>query len=260
MSDITVHVLPVLKDNYCYVLVNIQTLEAAVVDAPEDAPVLNLLVQLGATLKYILNTHHHGDHIGGNAGLVAATGAKVIAPKNEENRISGIDMPVSEGDTIDILGEQALVIETRGHTLGHICFYFAGLFDGGGALFSGDTLFSLGSGRLFEGTAEEMWESLQKIRNLPDSTRVYCGHEYTEKNGRFALSLEPENDDLLAYMTIIKDLRARGLPTLPSFLGTEKALNPFLRVDDTAFQEKALLAGDEVFEMFQDLRNRKDHF
>ncbi|MCD8498280.1 MAG: hydroxyacylglutathione hydrolase [Alphaproteobacteria bacterium] len=235
-----IHPIPILNDNYAYVIEN--TGQAAVIDPGEAPPVLTFLKERGLTLTHILCTHHHGDHIGGVTELKAITHASVIGPAAEQERIPGMDKLVRENDTFTILGQEFKVLETPGHTRGHICFYAPSLK----AAFTGDTLFSLGCGRLFEGTAEEMWESLQKITALPDDTLIYCGHEYTESNARFCMSVEPDNQVLAARMTEIKDLRAAGKPTLPVTLSSEKACNVFLHANKSA--------------RFAELRALKDSF
>jgi hydroxyacylglutathione hydrolase len=236
----TTHILPLLTDNYAYVLE--KQGKAAVIDPGEAAPVLAFLRQTNLRLTDILCTHHHGDHIGGVAELKGATGALVTGPDKEQARISGMDRLVKDGDRVEVLGETFEAIETPGHTRGHVCYYAPGLK----ALFSGDTLFSLGCGRLFEGTAAEMWASLQKLAALPGDTLVYCGHEYTLANGRFCLSHEPDNKALIARMAEIEALRAAGKPTLPVSLASEKASNIFLRAGSA--------------ERFAELRALKDQF
>ena len=217
-----VHIIPILTDNYCYIIESGEHLIA--VDPGEFAPVMRWLA--GRDLHTILLTHHHGDHIGGASELKLQTGARIIGPAADEHRIPGMDVLVTEGDIVRAGDCTFAVIATPGHTLGHICYHDAAHK----LLFCGDTLFSLGCGRLFEGTAEQMWGSLQKIVALPDDTLVYCGHEYTLANGRFALTVEPDNVDLLDRMAAVNALRGAGRPTLPVRLGLEKKSNPFLRV------------------------------
>lgn len=229
-----IHILPLLTDNYAYVLEENGT--AAIIDPGEASPVLEFLERQNLRLTHILCTHHHGDHIGGVLELKRQTQAKVYASAYDAARIAGTDEGLKEGDTV--LGFQ--VLETPGHSRGHICFF------GGKALFCGDTLFSLGCGRLLEGTAEQMWESLQKIKALPDDTNIYCGHEYTQSNARFCLSIEPENEALKRRYEEITKLRAAGKPTLPVTLTTEKDTNVFLRA--------------QTPERFAELRTLKDRF
>lgn len=226
-----ISILPILTDNYTYILE--QSGKAIVIDPGEAAPVIRYLDQNALTLTHILCTHHHGDHVGGVMELKTLTNATVIGPKEQ---IKGIDIFVKQGDRV----EGFEVIETPGHTLGHVCYYAPG------TLFSGDTLFSMGCGRLFEGTAQDMWASLQKLSALPDDTNIYCGHEYTQSNGRFCLSIEPDNADIIQRMAEVADLRSAGKPTLPVTIATEKATNVFLRAESP--------------EIFAELRRLKDSF
>ncbi|MBU0800867.1 MAG: hydroxyacylglutathione hydrolase [Alphaproteobacteria bacterium] len=221
-----VQIVPVLQDNYAYIIESDGVY--AVVDPGEAGPVIEALQK--NKLSAILLTHHHGDHIGGAAELKKRYSAAIIAPAAEEHRIQDIDVMVREGDIYTVGQTEFHVIETPGHTAGHVCFYApAEKF-----LFSADTLFSLGCGRLFEGTAEQMWESLQKLAALPDDTLVYCGHEYTAANARFALGVEPDNKDLKDRAAAVTALRAANRPTVPVHLGLEKQTNPFLRAGSAA--------------------------
>jgi hydroxyacylglutathione hydrolase len=251
-----IRLVPLLSDNYAYLVFDPAGGEAAVVDPSEAAPVLKALEQTGWKLKHILNTHHHFDHIGGNQALVAATGAKIAGPEKDRHRIPGLDTGLSEGDVYRVGTRSLRVLEVPGHTSGHIAL----VFDEDEALFSGDTLFSLGCGRLFEGTAAQMWQSLSKLRALPGATRVYCGHEYTQSNCRFALAIEPENPDLRERADEIARLRAAGEPTIPSTIDLENRTNPFLRADRPELQEPNGWAGQAPVEIFAELRRRKDSF
>jgi hydroxyacylglutathione hydrolase len=217
--------LPMLQDNYSWLLLDSATGTSAVVDPPEAAPVLARLEALGRGLDWVLATHHHADHIGGIPELKARTGCRVVGPAADAHRIPGLDVQVREGDVVRLGESVARVIETPGHTSGHISFWF----EADRQLFCGDTLFALGCGRLFEGTPETMWASLQKLMALPDDARVCCGHEYTQSNARFALTVEPDNLALRRRAAEIDQLRARGEPTVPSTMGEERATNPFLR-------------------------------
>ncbi len=225
-----IEILPALSDNYIYLLRWPQQGVAVVVDPGEAGPVVARLAETGEKLTHILNTHHHGDHIGGNAALAKQFGAQLIAPASEAHRIAGINQPIKGGDQFTLHDVLFEVIETPGHTSGHIVFHLPTQK----ALFSGDTLFALGCGRLLEGTPAQMWQALQTLAALPDDTLVYCGHEYTQANWRFAMSLEAANADLVARGQAIAALRANGQPTVPSRLGDEKATNPFLRAGDLA--------------------------
>jgi hydroxyacylglutathione hydrolase len=226
-------VVPVaaFKDNYVWTLRNAS--HAAVVDPGEARPVLDYLKRERLTLAAILATHHHPDHVGGIAELRGSFDVPVYGPKNEP--IATLTRPVSEGDTVSIpeLGATFSVLDIPGHTRAHIAYY------GAGSLFCGDTLFACGCGRLFEGTAEQMYASLKKLAALPDDTRVYCGHEYTLANIGFAKAVEPDNAALEQREARDRQLRAEGKPTLPSRLGEEKATNPFLRCLEPAVIESA---------------------
>ena len=256
MPALDIVLVPALSDNYVYLLHDAASGATAVVDPGEAAPVEAALAERGWTLTHILNTHHHADHIDGNEALKAKYGATLVGPKAEAARIPDMDVTVAEGDTYDFAGHTAQVYETPGHTTGHISFYFAD----SDALFPGDTLFSLGCGRMFEGTPAQFWDSLRKLRDLPDSTYIYCGHEYTASNAKFALSIDGDNDALKARATEIDELRAQGRPTIPSLLGQEKAINPFLRADDPAIAAAVGKPGADPVEVFAAVRKGKDTF
>ncbi|MFI3219812.1 MAG: hydroxyacylglutathione hydrolase, partial [Methylococcales bacterium] len=226
--------IPVLTDNYIYLLHDSGSGETAVVDPAVAEPVLAVLKQKGWQLTYILNTHHHSDHVGGNVELKRQTGCQIIASEFDKHRIPSVDRGIKEHDVINLGTHSAQVIATAGHTSGHIVYYFAE----DNALFCGDTLFVMGCGRLFEGSAAELWQSLQKLKALPPKTRVYCAHEYTQANGRFALTVEPDNIALQEKMIQVNELRANGLPTVPSTIGEELATNPFLRDLSSTLQAK----------------------
>lgn len=250
-----IELVPALSDNYVYLIRETETGTVAVVDPAEPDPVDAALMAHGWKPSIILNTHHHGDHIGGNAALIEKYGCKLIGPAAEVARIPNMDQTVKEGDRIQVGAEEAVVYETPGHTKGHIAFFFPG----GPALFAGDTLFALGCGRMFEGTPAGFWDSLMKLRALPDDTRLYCGHEYTQSNARFALSVDPDNAALVAQAAEVDRRRGQNLPTVPSRLGDEKAANPFLRADDPALAARVGAAGDPV-KAFAEIRRRKDNF
>jgi hydroxyacylglutathione hydrolase len=233
-----IHTIPVLQDNYCYIIESGG--HTSVVDPGESAPVMKWLG--GRALDTIMLTHHHDDHTGGAAALKRQCGARIIGPAADSHRIPDMDVMVQDGDTIKTGDTAFRIIATPGHTRGHICYYSADAH----AVFTADTLFSLGCGRLFEGTAHEMWDSLQKIAALPDETLVYCGHEYTAANARFALTIEPENIDLRERAAAVTALRAAGLPTVPVRLGLEKKTNPFLRAGSAARFAALRLAKDNA--------------
>ena len=252
--DVTL--IPALSDNYIYLLRDTQTGQTAVVDPAKAAPVQEVLDIRSWPLNLILNTHHHLDHTGGNVDLKARHGALVCGPKADAGRIGALDRQLAEGDTITVGTQEATVFEVPGHTSGHIAFWFAEAK----ALFCGDTLFALGCGRLFEGTPQQMWTSLLRLRDLPDDAMVYCGHEYTKSNARFALHVDPDNDDLADYGQWIDDRLADGQPTIPASLGREKRTNPFLRADVPALATAVNLAGGTPVDVFAALRSRKDTF
>lgn len=218
-----IYQIPILNDNYVYVLNEPEADMTAVVDPGEAQPVIEFLNEHHMKLDFILNTHHHRDHIGGNEVLVDEYGCKIIAPEGED-RIPNTNDRAFEGETVQIGMTSAVVIETPGHTTHHICYWF----EQDKALFCGDTLFSIGCGRLFEGTPKQMFESLSKIKALPDDTRVYCAHEYTQSNIEFAKTVLPDNAYLKAYEEEVKGLRAKRKPSVPSLLEIEKKANPFL--------------------------------
>jgi hydroxyacylglutathione hydrolase len=248
--------LPALNDNYIYLLRDSASGAVAAVDPACAESVLEALAQRGWRLDYIFNTHHHSDHVGGNLQLKQATGCKIIASQYDRERIPGLDIVVADGQTLRLGASQAQIIGTPGHTLGHIAYYFAE----DAALFCGDTLFAMGCGRLFEGSAEQMQHSLHKLRSLPENCRVYCAHEYTQANGRFALTVDPGNAALRQRMQKVDALRAAGCPCVPSTLGEELATNPFLRWDDAVLQNHIGKSGAIPAEVFAEVRRRKDRF
>jgi hydroxyacylglutathione hydrolase len=257
MTRVVIEQLAVLSDNYVYLLHEPESGATAVVDPAVAAPVLARLAERGWRLTHILNTHHHHDHTGGNMELKRATGAQVVGARRDAVRIPGIDVEVREGDTFLLGHAAAMVFETPGHTDGHIAFWFPD----SQALFCGDTLFSLGCGRLFEGTAEQMWGSLLKLRDLPPDTLVHCAHEYTAANGRFARLVERDNAALSARLELVSRLRAANLPTVPTTLADEKAANPFLRADEPGVARAVGLEPDsDPARVFAELRRRKDVF
>ena len=257
----TVEILPAFADNYIYLVGDRDIGLAMVVDPGDAGPVLRALKERDLHLSLILNTHHHKDHIGGNAKLQKEYGAPVIGPAKERSRIEDLARGVEDGDVVTFSTLRGRVIETHGHTSGHIAFYFPQLK----ALFCGDTLFSLGCGKLFEGTAAQLWKSLVALRGLPDDTLIYCGHEYTEANAKFALALDKDNPALKARAEEAAALRKQGKPTLPALMGKEKLANPFLRADDPSFQKilaQKRLAGTDAdpAAIFGALRAAKDRF
>jgi len=248
--------VPCLQDNYGYLVRDPDSGLTASIDTPDAAAIQAALAERGWRLDVILNTHHHFDHAGGNLALKAATGCTVVGCAADAARIPGIDVRVAEGDTFRLGTRVARVLDTPGHTVGHICY----VFDADRAAFVGDTLFSLGCGRLFEGTPAQMWASLQKLMALPDDTRVYCAHEYTASNGRFAVTMEPGNPALQDRVAEVARLRADNQPTVPSTIGLEKATNPFLRPASAGLRSTLGLKDAPDVEVLAETRRRKDRF
>ena len=251
-----IFIINALSDNYVYLLRNEHKNITSVIDPGESEPILKFLNKKKWHLDEIINTHHHYDHIGGNNELLDLYKSKLIAPSYDNNRISNIDVPVSDNETHNIAGISTKVIHTPGHTLGHVCFYMPEEK----CLFSGDTLFYLGCGRVFEGTMDQMWLSLVKLRSLPDHTSVYCGHEYTLSNMKFANYIDTNNALLNKVSFEIKNKREKGLPTVPFNLGVEKKINPFLRADDDNFIKSVGLSSNNASESFGEIRLKKDSF
>jgi hydroxyacylglutathione hydrolase len=254
MGTLEIHQFPCRSDNYGY-LIHDGAFTAAI-DTPAVDETNQILEQKGWQLTHILNTHWHDDHAGGNLSLKQKWQCTIVGAKRDAERIPGIDVTVEDGDTFTFGEHTAQVFDVSGHTIGHIAFHFTG----DNALFCGDALFALGCGRLFEGTPAQMWGSLQKLIALPDATRVYCAHEYTQANAAFALTVEPENMALQERAEHIKALRAKGLPTVPSTIGEEKDTNPFLRPGSDALQANLGLAGADLVDVFAETRRRKDNF
>ncbi len=255
MAAPVVHLFPCLKDNYGLLLHDPDSGETACIDTPDPDRILAEAGQRGWTISQIWNTHWHPDHAGGNAAIKTATGCHIVGPAGEAHRIDTLDRTLAEGDTVKLGGLEACVFDTPGHTAGHIVYHLPDE----DIIFVGDTLFALGCGRLFEGTAAQMWDSLSKLRVMPPETLVYCAHEYTAANAAFALSVDPGNADLRAYAEDVKAKRARGEPTVPTTIGAELAANPFLRAGDPALQAAMGHEGD-VVATFAAIRKRKDDF
>jgi hydroxyacylglutathione hydrolase len=247
---------PCLEDNYAFLLHDDRSGETAAIDTPDGPAIEAELSRRGWRLTHILNTHHHDDHAGGNTYLKERTGCRVIGPAADAGRIPAIDEGVAEGDRLTFAGQPVEVLDTPGHTRGHIVYFLPEAR----AAFVGDTLFALGCGRLFEGSPEQMWSSLQKILRWPDDTRIYCAHEYTLSNAAFALTVEPENPALVARAREVAALRRAGQPTVPSTLGVEKATNPFLRPTSPGLKSTIGLAGADAVTVFARTRALKDRF
>jgi hydroxyacylglutathione hydrolase len=255
MAELEIRQLKALRDNYVYLLRDPETGATGAVDPSEAGPVFAALAETGWRLTHVLNTHHHPDHTGGNLALKEKTGCTIVGPRADRARIPGIDIDVADGEDYAFGRQVARVFDVPGHTRGHIAFWFGG----SRALFCGDTLFTLGCGRLFEGTPQQMWHSLSKLKTLPPETRVYCGHEYTQANARFALTVEPRNEALVSRSRRVDELRQRNQPTVPATMGEELATNPFLRADQPALQAAMGASGDPVA-TFAEIRRRKDVF
>jgi hydroxyacylglutathione hydrolase len=256
MPTLDIHLLPVLRDNYVYLVRDPAEGACAAVDPSVAEPVLRALDDLGWRLTHVLNTHHHGDHTGGNLEIKAATGCTIVGPRADAARIPGLDVAVGDGDRYRLGAAEGQAFDIPGHTRGHIAFWFPD----SRALFSGDTLFAMGCGRLFEGTPRQMWESLNKLRALPGDTRIYCGHEYTQTNARFALTIEPGNRALQARAREVDAMRAEGNPTIPATMAEELRTNPFLRADDPELGRAVGLDGADAVAVFAEIRRRKDAF
>jgi hydroxyacylglutathione hydrolase len=248
------HLFLCLQDNYGVLLHDPAGGATAAIDAPEASAVEAALADKGWRLTDILVTHHHADHTGGIAALKEHHRCRVVAPHGEASRIPLVDETVREGQKVSVGSLEAQVYETPGHTAGHISYFFAPEK----LAFVGDTLFSIGCGRVIEGTPEMMWQSLLKLRRLPDDTRVYCGHEYTQANIRFAKTIEPGNAALAAREKEVDKLRAERKPTIPSTLGQEKAANPFLRADLPEVAKSVGLSGKPAWQVFGEIRERKN--
>jgi hydroxyacylglutathione hydrolase len=256
MPHLDMHQFICLEDNYGVLVHHNKTGATASIDAPDAAAIERELKAKGWQLTHILVTHHHSDHVQGIAALKALFGCQVIGPKGEAEKIPGIQKTVAGGDKFQFAGREVKVYDTPGHTKGHIAFHIPEDF----SLFAGDTLFALGCGRVIEGTMEEMWGSLDRLRKLPEHTFVYCGHEYTESNARFALSVEPGNRALQQRSDLVHRQRAKKEMTLPTTIAEELKTNPFLRPQSPEIRAKLGLEGASDGEVFAALRRRKDNF
>ena len=248
--------VPCRTDNYAYLVRDPASGETAVVDVPEAAPILAALADRGWDLHQILLTHHHDDHVAGVAEVRAATGAKVLGAAADSHRLPPLDRALAEGDEIAVGGVTGRVIDVSGHTVGHVAFHFPAAK----AAFTADSLMALGCGRVFEGTPEMMWDSLTKLSALPPETTICSGHEYTQTNARFALTLEPENAALKDRAARVEAAREKGAPTVPSRLAEEHATNPFLRAGDPGLKAALGMADATDVEVFAEIRGRKDRF
>mmetsp|Transcript_12385 Transcript_12385/g.20523 ORF Transcript_12385/g.20523 Transcript_12385/m.20523 type:complete len:290 (-) Transcript_12385:155-1024(-) len=259
LNMLTVHQFPCLSDNYGFLIHDEVTGQTAAIDTPCGKTYKEELEKKGWKLTHILNTHHHHDHVGGNDELKkTGDNVKVYGPVDEKDKIPGLDTAVGGGDCFEFGPLKASVMDVGGHTHGHIAYHF----DSEKKVFCGDALFALGCGKMFEGTPAQFWKTLQGLRELPDETEVYCAHEYTASNAKFAVSIEPSNADLMKRFEVIKEQRARGEPTVPTQIGLEKLTNPFLRVDISEEIRKnvGVTAGDSGADAFAKVRRAKDTF
>ena len=251
-----IEIIPCLKDNYSYVIIDENNKKTCVVDPSESEPIINFLEINNLKLNYILNTHHHYDHIGGNIELKKKYKAKVVGFNKDYKRIPGIDTKLKDGDTWKEDNFEAKVLHIPGHTLGHICFYFYN----DNNLFTGDTLFSLGCGRIFEGTYQQMFSSLEKIKKLPPKTKIYCGHEYTLQNSKFCIQYDNKNQNLVKKIRDINEKLKKNKPTIPSTLEDELKNNIFLRSDNDNIKTSLNIGGSSSLVTFSKLRDLKDNF
>jgi len=251
-----IELLPAFKDNYIFLIHDQSSEKTAVVDPGDAYVVMKALKAKNWSLDVILVTHHHLDHIGGNLKLIEEFGCQVIGFEADSTRIPGITHLVSEGQTISFGKSKAYTLEVPGHTRGHIAYWFKKDL----ALFCGDTLFAMGCGRLFEGSAKQMWTSLEKLSQLPPNTRVYCAHEYTQANGQFALKIEAENKDLQKRMENVTQLRRANKPSLPSTIDLELKTNPFLRTTSPEIRKNLNLNESKNWQVFAEIRRLKDQF
>ncbi len=249
-----IHQFPCLSDNYGYLVHDPESGETVCIDTPDADAYLREAAGKGWQITQIWNTHWHPDHAGGNQAIKAATGCSVIAPAAESARIAGIDRAVKQGDVVKLGSWQAQVIDVGGHTMGHVAYYLPEAE----MAFVGDSVFALGCGRMFEGSPPQFWDSLKRIKALPAPTMLYCAHEYTASNARFAIHADPDNAELQAYVEDIAKARAKELPTVPSKLERELKTNPFLRADDPELQSR--WGGGDAVTTFKALREAKDSF
>jgi hydroxyacylglutathione hydrolase len=254
MARLDVHQFPCLSDNYGVLIRDEERDVTASIDAPDAEAVEAALAERGWKLTHILTTHHHGDHTAGNLPLKARSRCTIIGPRAEAQKIPGIDTPVADDDCFQFGSHEVRVLDTPGHTAGHVSYWLPA----DNIAFVGDTLFAMGCGRILEGSAHVMWQSLQKLMALPQETLVYCGHEYTLANARFALTIEPENPALQRRGKETAELRAAGKPTLPTSMRLELETNPFLRPHVPAIQKRLGLEGKDAWQIFGEIRERKN--
>ena len=251
-----IHTIPCLSDNYAFVIHDPVGGRTACVDVPEALPIQRFLRDRGWQLEDILITHHHPDHIQGVEALHKSHGGRIIGNRHDRHRLPPLDLAVGPEEVEAVCGEEVHILDVPGHTVGHIAFWMPGAQ----VAFTGDSLMALGCGRLFEGTPAQMWDSLRALRDLPPETPICSGHEYTQGNARFALSIDPENPDLISRAEAVDAARKRGEPTVPSTLATELATNPFLRADDPVLKQALGMAEADDVETFAHIRAAKDRF
>ena len=254
--------VPLLSDNYGYLLIDAASKRAAIVDCSEAAPVLAEVQRRGLRLEAILSTHHHYDHIGGNEEVARAVpGIRVLGSRADMTRVPALTEPLADGEEFELIGWRGRALFIPAHTSGHLAYFFP---DEGPDVFTGDTLFAAGCGRLFEGSPAQMMQSLGKLATLPDATRVWCGHEYTQKNLQFAHDLEPTNADITSKLARVEAQRKEGKPTVPSTIGEEKRTNPFLRANSAelrrTLQDRFPDLGNAAVAVFAKTRELKDLF
>jgi len=251
-----IDIIPCLSDNYAYIINDDKTNTVGIVDPSESLPIINFLKKKNLKPNYILNTHHHYDHIGGNTELKKMYNVKIVGFINDKHRIPGIDIMLRDNEEWIFGNSKVNIMHIPGHTLGHICFYF----ENEKILFTGDTLFSLGCGRIFEGTHKQMLKSLEKIKTLPKETKIYCGHEYTYKNAEFCMKYDKNNINLQKKFEKVKKLRSQNLPTIPTNIEEELKSNIFLRCDQNDLKIKLNMKNQEDFKVFKKVRDLKDSF
>lgn len=255
-QSLEIKLIPCLSDNYAVLAHYAEENVTMLVDAPEEAPIKAALEETGWSLTHILITHHHHDHVGALEAIKASTGATVYGPAMSKDSVKGIDEGISDGEEFSFGDITVYALATPGHTLDHISFWLPDAQ----LAFTGDTLFALGCGRVFEGTLKDMWFSVDKLAKLPAETTIYCGHEYTEANAKFCLSIEPDNELLLQRVQDITELRAKGLPTVPTTVLYELSTNVFIRANNPEIKEALGMAGAPDWEVFAEIRKRKDNF
>ena len=256
MSHLKVHLIKCLSDNYSYIIFNPISKMAIIIDPAEASPLIDAITELNLNLEYILITHHHQDHVDGNIEIKNKFNCKIVGFADDANRIPGIDIIIKDKEIFNFEDEEIQLNFSPGHTSGHVFFYFKK----NKLAFVGDVVFTLGCGRIFEGTAKDMYQSVKKIKSLPDEVKIFCGHEYTESNLKFCLAYDQDNGDLTKRATKIKSLRSKGLPTVPTTILDEKQTNIFFRCNDKAISQKLGLEGHSEEKVFKKLRELKDNF